>query len=46
LAQAALRAILLTLYVLVAGGALSSAYAALGGARGRAAPRKARSGAA
>lgn len=34
-AQAALRAVLLTLYVLVAGGALSRAYAALGGAAGR-----------
>lgn len=46
LAQGALRAILVTLYVLVAGGALSRAYAALGGAGGPAAQRKTPHGAA
>ena len=44
LAQAGLHAILVTLYVLVAGGVLSGAYAALGGSP--AAHRKARRGAA
>lgn len=43
-AQAALRGVLLTLYVLVAGGAFSGAYAALGGTLGLAAQRKLRRG--
>ncbi len=46
LALAAMSGVLLTLYVLVAGGALSLAYAALGGAQVPAALRKARRGAA
>jgi hypothetical protein len=45
LARAAVSGILLTLYVLIAGGALSLAYAALGGAQVPAALRKARRGA-
>ena len=46
LLQAALRGVLLTLYVMVAGGALAGAYAALGGTLGPAAQRKLRRGAA
>ena len=42
LAQSALRAILVTIYVLVAAGALARAYAALGGVLGPAAQHKAR----
>jgi len=46
LLQGGLRAILVTLYVLVAGGALARAYAALGGVLGPAAQHKTRRGAA
>ena len=46
LAQSGLHAVLVMLYVLVAGGALSSAYAALGGVLGPAAQHKTRRGAA
>ncbi len=45
LAQGALHAVLVTLYVLVAGGALARAYAALGGVLGPAAQHKTRRGA-
>jgi hypothetical protein len=45
LARAAVCGILLTLYELITGGALSLAYAALGGAQVPAALRKARRGA-
>lgn len=42
--QSALRGVFLTLYVLIAGGALAGAYAALGGKLGPAAQRKQRRG--